>query len=272
MTTEGILQSYIPPTGIAIVSGYYESRILAYVALYRLMDDASLNISFPKGHRFGKGDLLTIHLDNRTGVDEFDADLRVSRSSYKGTVSYVDGNSIGVVPDEYKLYYSSNCLEEYRTPQFRYDEVRTGRTLPESGIQMEDLNWNKREFENKLGVLMTRLEKRPHTSLMAFLSNEEDDIFLISLKETFKSKLLHWDNRCCFAIDHRAEFIFEKAYDWNYTIIEGETFRISKENPVYDEIQYRFVMKNPWETSFFTHPDIEMYHIKPRRILVPDTI
>ncbi len=264
------LQSVIPRRGITIISRLAGESIDSFVAMYELSSDNSVKVIFPKGHRFQKGQQVTLHLDNRTGVDEYDADLRVYRISYKGTVTETDEYSLRVRPDEFMAFYSNDCVIDYKSPDFQYDEITRSVPLPESPATLKDLDWNEKEYGNKLGVLVTRLPSRPHSTLMAFLSNSRDDIFLITFKNLFKSKALHYDNRCCFAIDHRAEFVFEKAYDWNYTIIEADAYGISQENPLYKEIQYSFVQKNPWETSFFLSPEIEMIHLKPRHIILPD--
>lgn len=264
------LIAYLPGKGITIVSGYTSGKTHAYVAAYLLKDDDTLTITFPKGHSFLTGQKVTLHLDNRTGVDEYDADLRVYRTSYKGTVTKISPMEMKVRPDEFMLFYSDRCIEEYKSPGFQYDQIpEIQNALPKTSITMDKLNWNGEEHRNKLGVLISSMESRPHTSLMAFLSNENDDIFLITFKGTFKSKVLHSNNKCCFAIDHRAEYNFEKALDWNYTIIEAEALRVDESNPVFSEVKYHFVDKNPWEASFFLSPDIEMFHIKPEGILLP---
>ena len=146
-------------------------------------------------------------------------------------------------------FYSNYCVLEYASSDYKYEIIEGQKPLAESAVSAADLNWTKKEYENKLGVFITRLQSRPHSSLMAFLSNECDDIFLITFKSTFKSKAIHRNNQCCFAIDHRSDFVFERAYDWNYTIINAEAYTISKHNPVFSEIQDRFVEKNPWESS-----------------------
>ncbi len=270
--TNKTLQSFLPRKGITIISGYTDADILVYVAAYELDKDNSIEIRFPKGHRFKDGQFVTLHLDNRTGVEEYDSDLRVYRTSYRGIVSNIKGNDIKVLPKEFMCYYSNDCVIKYVSPDFQYDFVNETNPIPESGIEHSELRWTGREYENKLGVLITRLKEYPHSSLMAFLSTECDDIFLITLKSLFKSSVIHRDNRCCFAIDHRSDFVFEKAYDWNYTIVEADAYTVSNSNPVFEEIQSRFVDKNPWEASFFLSPEVEMFHLKPNKILMPDTI
>ena len=44
---------------------------------------------------------MPLHLDNRTGVDELDAELRVYRASYKGRVVETDDNWVMVDPIEF---------------------------------------------------------------------------------------------------------------------------------------------------------------------------
>lgn len=266
------LISILPRKGITIISGLRNNRIDSFVAIYELAQNDTVKVSFPKGHRFQIGQNVTLHLDNRSGVDEYDADLRVYRLSYKGTVTGCDSQFIIIAPDEYMVFYSNECVMKYVSDDFVYDDFNQSIPLPESPANTDDLNWNEREYENKLGVLITKLPSRPHSSLMAFISNKNDDIFLITFKSLFKSKALHFNNHCCFAIDHRAEFVFEKAYDWNYTIIEAKAYGISEDNPLFKEIQYHFVQKNPWEASFFLSPEIEMYHLKPQKILLPETM
>jgi hypothetical protein len=60
-----------------------------YICGVEIHDDDTLLLSFPKGHQLAAGDKITLHLDNRTGVDEYDASLSVYRASYKGRVERV---------------------------------------------------------------------------------------------------------------------------------------------------------------------------------------
>lgn len=68
---------------------------------------------------------------------------------------------------------------------------------------------------------MTRTAEQPHTTVMAFLSTQDDDIFIISFPSTFKVQQLQRNPSCCFAIDERANFTFDKAIQWNYTLIDA---------------------------------------------------
>jgi len=107
---------------------------------------------------------------------------------------------------------------------------------------------------------------------MAFLSSDKDDIFIISHSGTLKSKNLSRDARCGFAIDHRANYHFEKAYDWNYTIVKGEATQIPRNSKTFDIVQHQFVLKNPWEYAFFSDPKVIMYHIRPIEIMCPEKL
>lgn len=267
------LNTYLPERGITIISGFKNSNIHAFVAAYSLKENNSVKVVFPKGHSFVPGQKVTLHLDNRTGVDQYDADLRVYRTSYRGTVKANSGNEILVQPDEYMLFYSDQCVLDFKSEHYVEESFEVApRALPKSDVTLGQLHWNEKENENKLGVLITSMNTRPHTSLMAFLSNEEDDVFLITFKGTFKSKVLHQNNSCCFAIDHRSEYNFEKALDWNYTVISADVYEVDEKNPAYSEIKYHFVEKNPWEATFFLSPEIEMFHVKPKALLLPECL
>ena len=75
------------------------------MALYRLSPDNTLSVEFPKEHGFSTLQDVTLHLDNRTGVSEYDADLRVFRVSYKGVVRSAAEKRIEIEPREFMLYY-----------------------------------------------------------------------------------------------------------------------------------------------------------------------
>lgn len=125
------------------------------------------------------------------------------------------------------------------------------------------------EADNKIGVLVTEAINQPHTTVMAFLSSEADDIFFITFPETFKSQLLKKNNYCHFAIDSRAVFTYTQAIEWNYSIIEADAYQIPSTHPLFDPIREAFIQKNPWEVGFFSHPHVELYHLKPRSVICP---
>ncbi len=265
-----MLTNYLPRKTFTVTAAYEDGEIVSLVAAAAIRDDGTLAVTFPKENPYRNRKTLTLHLDNRTGVESFDPDLRVYRCSYKGSIVESKENSALIAPLEYQLVYSSRVIEQFKSPVFRYaEDARPERPLRESALRELALV-DDHEHSNKLGVLITKSVGQPHTTVMAFLSTTEDDIFLITIKGNRKSRNLHCDSDCCFAIDHRSTYLFEKAYDWNYTIIKGTAFQISKENPLFPVIQRKFIEKNPWELAFFSSPDIEMFHIKPREILCPD--
>lgn len=94
-----------------------------------------------------------------------------------------------------------------------------------------------------MGVLTTLAEGQPHTTVLAFLSTEADDIFLISMPNTFKSQVLMRESHCFFTIDERAKFTFEQAIEWNYTIIEARAQIVEKVAPIYERIRSEFILK-----------------------------
>ena len=85
----------------------------------------------------------------------------------------------------------------------------------------------------------------------------------------FKAKLLRRDPHCFFAIDSRATFSFERALEWNYSIIEAQAAIVPAGSAQYTDIREAFIAKNPWEVAFFTLPDLEMYHLKSKGIVCP---
>ncbi len=265
-----MLIDYIPRHTYGIAASYRDGKIISVIAGVQIFADNSLKLRFPKTNPFKRRDTITIHLDNRTGVDTYDADLKVYRCSYKGSIVDSGDDEARIIPLEYSLVYSHQVVESYKAPVFEYSEdPRPAVPVPESplkSLSMADGN----EEENKLGVLVTKSVDFPQTSVMAFLNTVDDDIFIITRGATRKAHNLHRDSDCYFAIDHRANFVFENAYEWNYTIIKGRAFTIPPRNPIFHDIQQKFVEKNPWELVFFGAPDIELFHIEPDEIMCPE--
>ncbi len=266
-----MLLNYIPRKTYAVAAAYEYEEIVSLVAGAEIYGDNTIRLHFPKRNPFLNHKSLTLHLDNRTGVESFDADLRVYRCSYKGALVESDEYSALISPLEYQVVYSSRIVDQYKAPVFVYPEdTRTENEIEETALK-ELVLLDEKEHGNKLGVLITKNINIPHTTVMAFLSTIDDDIFIITHRGTRKSVNLHRDSRCCFAIDHRSTFLFEKAYEWNYTIVKGVANKISVDNEMFSIIQQKLIEKNPWELVFFSSPLIEMYHIKPVEILCPDT-
>lgn len=240
-----------------------------YICGVEIHDDDTLLLSFPKGHQLAAGDKITLHLDNRTGVDEYDASLSVYRASYKGRVERVSPGRVHVTPLQFELWYGNRVVHAFAQPDYQHPQ--DGReavplpVTPLTGLPVPDL----REVENKIGVLVTRAQSQPHTTVLAFLSSDDDDIFFITFPETFKSRLLKRDGRCHFAIDSRAVFTYTRAIEWNYTIIAADAYQIPQDHPLFEPIRAAFVQKNPWEVGFFSHPQVELYHLKAHQVVCP---
>ena len=120
----------------------------------------------------------------------------------------------------------------------------------------------EKDHHNKVGVLTTLAQGQPHTTVLAFLSSLQDDVFLISMPGTFKSQVLKREPRCFFTIDERAKFTFEQSIEWNYTIMEMRAHLVLKASPVYEQIRTAFILKNPWEASFFMSSELEMFPLE----------
>ncbi|WP_421852859.1 hypothetical protein [Marinomonas sp.] len=254
------------------VAGTYSSQdteMDVYVCGVNILNDTSLQLIFPNGHQLKPNQKVTIHLDNRTGVSEYDAELKVYRSSFKGMVGSTTQNQAIVNAVEYEVYYGLSVVKSFRADGYEHPiDNRPATDLPHSPLtiapQIDDS-----ENDNKIGVLMTYAKQQPHSTVMAFLSSVDDDIFFITFPSTFKAKMLSRSNQCYFAIDSRASFTFEEAIEWNYSIIKSDVYEIPKSSPVFVQIQELFIQKNPWEMGFFSHPEVIMYHLKATKVVCP---
>ena len=268
----GELLKFLPRQTVAVCTAYREGRVVAAVALATLGHDDVLGLDFPKKNLFRVDDAVTIHLDDRVGAEIYTIELRVHRVSYKGTVAAADPNRATVVPLDFELFYGSRVAARYSAPGYSHGpDPRPPVPLapsPLGGTVLAD----RGERENKLGVLVTRGPRRPHTTVMAFLTSDQDDIFLITVPETYKYHNLVRDPDCVFALDHRGTFSFERQVDWNYTLYEAQARQIGADRPEFRQIQAEFVDKNPWETAFFTNPSVVMIHLMPRRIIHQDIL
>lgn len=248
---------------IAVAACYHNERLSLYIGLAQLFVDNQLEFTIPGGHQLQAGDLLTLHLDNRTGVDEYDADLSVFRTSYKGrVVSVANEQTVRVTFREFSLVHGMSEVLADREIGYQYPpDGRPMQALPITPLtDMPEMNHE--EYANKIGVLISHTPEQPHTTAMAFLSTMEDDIFIISFPSTFKVQQLQKDNRCCFAIDERANFTFENAIDWNYVLIDAEAYEVPLDHPIYQPVKAAFIDKNPWEIGFFADPNVRLYHLK----------
>ncbi|MFD1383877.1 hypothetical protein ACFQ45_10880 [Rhodanobacter aciditrophus] len=254
------------------VLGTYQDSMFGmdvYICGVEILDDVHLKVRFANGHALSVEQAVTLHLDNRTGVSEYDADLSVYRSSFKGTVQSVSEREVIVKALDYQVYYGVSVVKEITEDGYQFPEDdRELKPLPISPLTKAPV-MDLEEQENKIGVLLTYANGQPHSTVMAFLSSVDDDIFFITLPSTFKGQLLQKDNRCYFAIDGRSTFTFEHAIEWNYSIVRGQAYQIPKQSPVFTQIQELFIAKNPWEMGFFSHPEIEMYHVKAGQVVCP---
>lgn len=240
-----------------------------YICGVEIISDIQLKVLLPNGHALSEDQWVTLHLDNRTGISEYDAELQVNRLSFKGRVSRVSEYEVIIEAIEYQVYYGISVIKEYQMKGYQFPvDLRPSNALPISPLHHAP-HIDDKEHENKIGVLLTFAEQQPHTTVMAFLSSVEDDIFFITFPSTFKGQVLSRDNRCYFAIDSRATFTFEQAIEWNYSIICGDVYSVPKDSPLFLQIQELFITKNPWEVGFFSHPDIQMYHLKAEHVVCP---
>ncbi|GGY24465.1 hypothetical protein [Paludibacterium paludis] len=266
------LQTFIGKQVLGVLAFYRHGKTIIHICCVYPLFDNSLKIFFPRGHSLVLGDFATIHLDNRTGVYEFDSDIKVYRASYKGHVSEVDGDWLTLTARECIVVHGMSPVLSLKEPGYEFPKD----CRPERAISKSPLNtipkFADKDFPNKVGVLVTEAIEQPHTTVLAFLSSEDDDIFLITFPETFKSKLLKRSAHCYFVMDERASYTFEKSIEWNYTIIEGEAYSIERSDPVFEEVRQAFIDKNPWELPFFIRQDLEMYHIKREKIVFPGAL
>ncbi|TNI38342.1 hypothetical protein CF130_22715, partial [Aeromonas dhakensis] len=51
--------------------------------------------------------------------------------------------------------------------------------------------------------------------------------------------------------------------------IAADAYQIPQDHPLFEPIRAAFVQKNPWEVGFFSHPQVELYHLKARQVVCP---
>lgn len=256
------LQDYLGEQFLGVLAACQPQGIVHHIGVVYPRRNNVLQVFIPKGHQLAAGAPVTLHLDNRTGVDELDAELRVYRTSYKGRVLQTDENWATVEPIEYMLIHGTRVVEEYREPGYAFPvDTRPVRAMPVTPLQ-QLAPIEEKDHANKVGVLTTLAAGQPHTTVLAFLTSQEDDVFLISMPGTFKSQVLKREPRCFFTIDERAKFTFEQAIEWNYTILETLAHLVPPTSPVYEQIRTAFILKNPWEAAFFMSTELEMFHLQ----------
>lgn len=75
------LQDYLGEQLLGVLASYQPQGIVHHIGVVYPRRNNALQVFIPKGHALVPGTLATLHLDNRTGVDELDAELRVYRTS-----------------------------------------------------------------------------------------------------------------------------------------------------------------------------------------------
>ena len=261
------LKDFLGEQLLGVLASYQPQGIVHHICVVYPRNNNQLRLFIPKGHRLEPGSLATLHLDNRTGVDELDAELRVYRVSYKGRVLSVDEGWALLEPLEYMLMHGMQCIEEQREPGYAFpQDTRPAQALTETPLaQLPGIE--HKDHANKVGVLTTLAAGQPHTTVLAFLTSAKDDVFLISMPGTFKSQVLKREPRCFFTIDERANFTFEHAIEWNYTILETRAHLVPPSSAVYEQIRREFILKNPWEEAFFLSPELEMFHLQCQAVV-----
>lgn len=261
------LKGYLGEQLLGVLTSYQRAGIVHHVGMVYPRSNDELRVFIPRGHALEAGTLVTLHLDNRTGVDELDADLHVYRTSYKGLVVNTDENWIVLRPIEYMLVHGNRVVARFHAHGHDFQaDARPEVQLPATPLR-ELGPIREQEHDNKVGILTTLAVGQPHTTVLAFINTEVDDVFLVAVPGTFKLHLLQRDPHCFFVIDERAKFLFEHAIEWNYTILEMRAYRVPKDSPVYEQVRTAFLLKNPWEAGFFLMDGMEMLHLKCRGVV-----
>lgn len=256
------LRDYLNEQLLGILASYQSTGVVHHIGVVYPRRNNELHIFIPRGHQLAVGSLVTVHLDNRTGVDELDAELRVYRTSYKGRVQAAEDNWLVLEPLEYSLIHGVQVVDSLAVPGYAFPaDTRPEHPLPPSPLQSIPPVESK-DNDNKVGVLTTLAQGQPHTTVLAFLSSAEDDVFLISMPDSFKARQLRRNPRCFFTIDERAKFTFEQSIEWNYTIMEMQAHQIPANSPLFEQVRRSFILKNPWEVGFFLSPVLEMFHLQ----------
>jgi len=152
------LQDYLGEQLLGVLASYQPQGIVHHIAVVYPRRNDRLQLFIPKGHALVVGSLVTLHLDNRTGVDELDAELRVYRASYKGRVVGIDESWAAVEPVEFMLIHGTRAVEEYRAPGYAFPTD----PRPQAGLPLTPLQRltpvEEKDHHNKVGVLTTLAE------------------------------------------------------------------------------------------------------------------
>ena len=240
-----------------------------YVCGVDVIDDTGLKLRFSAGHHLLPNQLITLHLDNRSNHTAYDEDLHVHRASFKGLVTRVSEFFVWVEAEQYQVFHGKECEKEYHSLSYQFPsdsrEVVHLEHSPLQKVPVPDVLCH----ENKAGILLTYAQRQPHTTVLAYLSTYDDDIFFVTFPSTFKSELLKRNHQCYFVIDGRAASSVEKATECEYCIIRGEVYEVPRASLLFSHLQQVFVNKNPYEKVFFNHPEVEMYHLISDHLTCP---
>ena len=69
------LRDYLNEQLLGIVASYQSTGVVHHIGVVYPKRNNQLQIFIPRGHALALGSLVTVHLDNRTGIDELDAEL-----------------------------------------------------------------------------------------------------------------------------------------------------------------------------------------------------
>ena len=110
------LVTYLGKQILGVLACYQQDDIVIHICGVYPQWDNRLRVFFPRGHALQVGELVTLHLDNRSGVDEFDSGIRVYRASYKGRVLSVEDDWALLAPRECVLMHGFAPVVEIAEP------------------------------------------------------------------------------------------------------------------------------------------------------------
>lgn len=125
------LVHYLGKQTLGVLACYQQGKVVMHICGVYPRTNNALRVFFPKGHALAVGDVATLHLDNRTGVDQFDANISVYRASYKGRVVEVDEDWVLLEQRECQVMYGLSCVLDIRAPDYHYpQDTREERAVP----------------------------------------------------------------------------------------------------------------------------------------------
>lgn len=259
----GLLRDFLPRHGYGVVGVYREESLVVEVVGLRIDDDDGLLLQFPREQPLRVGDAVTVQLDNRMDVARLSAKKPVHRTSYRGTVTEADAGTASVVPAGFQLFYSDHLVAPFPAldPGPRPDPRPVVPLVPTTRTSLDERS--DAEAGSSLGVLFTRALGRPHSTVMAFLSSRDGDIFLITDPGSFKVQQLLRDPRVAFAVDFRATYDLSRPLDWSYRIQTFRALVVPRSAGLFQTVQDRFIAKSPWEGAFFSDPSSLLVHLAP---------